>query len=105
MYEVYCKECNIDLTFKNIKRLADLDGERIGLFCSGCFPKAEKILKERRFVEEYKGIPIYLKDNKFGFWGATYYFSNLDDARVRVDNRHIAFIDTGALKFMVNHLR
>ncbi|MNJ77952.1 hypothetical protein D3C77_755700 [compost metagenome] len=50
-----CKRCKTKLGFANIRRLEDLDFERVGYFCNNCFTKAEEEIKLQRFVEEYKG--------------------------------------------------
>ncbi|MNW70197.1 hypothetical protein D3C74_494160 [compost metagenome] len=58
-----------------------------------------------RFVEEYKGIPIYLKDDKYGLWGASYYFTSVQDARTRIDNKHLAYVDPNVFKFLSEQMK
>ena len=99
-----CKKCKTELDFTNIRRLQDLDFERVGYFCTNCFTNAEEEIKTMRFVEEYKGVEIYSKGNKYGLWGATYYFTSLEDARTRIDNKHLACVDTDALRFLTNQM-
>lgn len=77
-----------------------MDFERVGYFCVDCFAKAEKEIKSVRFVEEYKGVPIYSKGDKYGLWGATYYFLSLEDVRTRIDNIHLAYVDPVVLSFL-----
>ncbi|ODA08266.1 hypothetical protein [Paenibacillus polymyxa] len=105
MFKMVCKNCEKELGFLNIRRLEDLDCEKIGVFCTECFPTAEAEVKALRFAEEYKGTPIYVKNGKFGLWGANYYFKSLEDARTRIDNRHIAYVDTNALRFMFEQMK
>ncbi|MDY8021154.1 hypothetical protein [Paenibacillus polymyxa] len=105
MFKTVCKNCQTELSFMNIRRLEDLDFEKIGVFCTDCFPKVEAEIKSLRFVEEYMGTSIYMKNGKFGLWGANYYFKSLDDARARIDNRHIAYVDSNVLGFMSEQMK
>lgn len=92
MFKINCKECVIELTFMNIRRLEDLDGTKIGMYCNDCFPAAEAKIKLQRYVETYKGNEIYCKDGQYApYWQAPYYFKSLEDARIRIDNRHLGY--------------
>ncbi|MCA1026985.1 hypothetical protein LCM23_12865 [Cytobacillus kochii] len=95
-----CKQCNKELSFReftngNYKKVLDVDLEKIGLFCKEHGEEVEFNLKEKRFVEEYKGNKIYSKDNKFiPYWECDYYFKSIDDVKERIDSSHIAIVDT-----------
>jgi hypothetical protein len=78
----------------NIKRLADLDGKKLGVFCNECFTAVEQEIKDKRFVEEYKGNKIYSLDGNYApYWECQYYFKSLEDVRVRIDNNHLAYVN------------
>lgn len=101
MFKLLCKECDAKLTMSNINRLLDLDFTKLGVYCNNCFPEAEFKIKKQRLVEEYKGNEIYCKDNRFSpYWHSQYFFNKLEDARLRIDNKHLAVVDTEMLKFM-----
>lgn len=100
MLQIHCRECNTELSFMNIKRLEDLDWSRIGMYCNKCFPAAEAKIKSQRYVETYKGNEIYCKDDKYApYWQSPYYFNSLEDARIRIDNRHLGYYSSEFMGF------
>lgn len=106
MYEVNCKNCSTELSFGTIKRLEDLDFANMGYYCNECFSQVESELKEARFVEEYKGNQIYCKDGKYSpYWHSRYHFLSLEDAKKRIDNKHLVCVDVGAMKTLNTLLR
>jgi len=105
---LYCKKCDGHLGHycENGKRVFDVGYERLGLFCKTCAEIVENDLKNKRFVEEYKGNQIYLKDERyFPYWECQYFFNNLDDVKIRIDNPHIAIVDTNAFKFLLDEVK
>lgn len=98
-----CKQCGKDLGYFNENGyiVFDVDFQRVGSFCQEHGINVENSLKEKRFVEEYKGNKIYSKDGVFfPYWGCQYFFDNLKDTKVRIDNSHIAIINKNAFKFI-----
>jgi hypothetical protein len=94
MHTIYCKECQTELSFRNIKRLEDLDHTKIGMYCNDCFPAAEAKIKSLRYVETYKENDIYCKDGLYSpYWQSPYYFNCVEDTRIRIDNRHLGYYD------------
>lgn len=76
---------------KNISRVRDVDGESIGVYCTKHGKQQEDLLKEKRFVEDYKENTIYFKDGCFyPYWGCRYFYLTLDACKNRIDNKHIA---------------
>jgi hypothetical protein len=95
-----CKQCNKELNFRefvngNYKKVLDVDLQKVGLFCKEHGEEVEEALKQERFVEEYKGNKIYCKDGSYiPYWECHYYFKSLDDVKKRIDNTHVAVVDT-----------
>lgn len=90
MQKIHCKECEVELSFMNIRGLKDLDFSRMGAYCSTCFPATEENLKQQRFVEEYDGNKIYSKDGKYSpYWHCWYCFDTVEEARSRIDAKGI----------------
>lgn len=99
--KIICAGCSAELSFMNIRRLADLDGNRLGSYCKTCFPAAEHEIQKERFVEEYKGNKIYSLDGKFTpYWGCWYYFKSLEDTKARIDNSYQAYVDAEMFRFL-----
>ncbi|MNJ67861.1 hypothetical protein D3C77_640660 [compost metagenome] len=101
MYKPYCNDCSTELMIVNIRRLTDVDGARLGYYCSMCFPALDNEIKSKRFVEEYKGNKIYMKDECFyPYWECQYFFKSLLDVRNRIDNSHLAYVDPTMFHFI-----
>lgn len=98
-----CKQCGEDLGHycQYGYRVFDLGLKKVGLFCEEHGRLVEENLKAKRFVEEYKGNKIYMKDgNYYPYWECPYYFDNLDDVRTRIDNSQVPYADLGVFKFI-----
>ncbi len=100
---IACKQCGKDLGFfaEYGYRVFDVGMERVGLFCKEHSNELEKKLKNKRFIEEYKETSIYMKDGKyFPYWDCLYYFDNLDDVKIRIDNSQMAIVNLGVFKLI-----
>lgn len=100
---LFCYKCNQELSPKNIKRLNDVDGKKIGIYCLNCFKTEEEKIKKMRFVEEYKGSQIYLKDeNYYPYWECAYYFFDIESCKRRIDDAQngIAVMNLNAMEYM-----
>lgn len=57
-----------------------------------CNEECKDKWESQYFVEEYKGNKIYCIEDKYiPYFGATYYFSSLEDCKKRIDQPNIAF--------------
>lgn len=95
-YIVKCRNCNKEIGEANFKTFGtnfkgyDSNGKR-KLFCSEeCYNEYIKQFE----VEVYNGRPIYAVeyDNELRYmpyWFSSYYFTNIDDCKKRMDMKHI----------------
>lgn len=100
MVRLKCKQCDKELNLKEFSRgdykmVFDVDMQKVGLFCKEHGEEVESKLKEKRFVEEYKGSKIYCKNGNFiPYWECHYFFKSIEDVKERIDNSHVAIVDT-----------
>jgi hypothetical protein len=72
-----------------VKKIIDVDGSKVkGMYCSDCYHKSKHDLQSERFVELYKGNPIYTKEGKFfPYWECPYKLSSLEECRQFIEQR------------------
>ena len=98
-----CKECGKDLGHFNEYgvRVFDVGVVHVGVFCTEHGEIVENESKQKRFVEEYKGNKIYMKNGQYyPYWECQYSFDNLKNVKIRIDNSHTAVINKDAFKFI-----
>ncbi|MGX6978981.1 hypothetical protein ACWN8V_06960 [Vagococcus elongatus] len=102
-HKLSCNNCSKpfnmhSFVIREARIVRDLDFSSTGAYCSDCFHEACKSIKEKRFVEEYKGEAIYMKDGRYApYWGASYAFDNIDDCKKRMEMKGIAVTPFGMM--------
>jgi len=101
--KLYCNECEIELGFSNINtNYTDITGKRLRV-CKECGESVENKLKNKYFIEEYDGRPMYAKDGCYvPYWGCSYYFKTIEDCKSRMDNKTGASVNTRMLKSVLS---
>jgi hypothetical protein len=89
-----CNDCScpVSLEFKSYgtstHKLRDVDFEKIkGYYCSECYEASLLKLKNKRFVERYKGQEIYFKEGNYSLWQSASYCKSLEDLHNWIDIR------------------
>jgi hypothetical protein len=95
--ELKCIKCGEILSFSNWGNIRDINDKPIRC-CKNCAESVITELKQKRFVENYKGADIYLfEGNYYPYWGCAYCFSNIENCRSRIDNNTISIVPTELL--------
>ena len=97
MNNLKCVKCNTVLNFSNISTIRNINHKSIKA-CKNCEENVLTELKKKYYVETYKGQEIYCYDGRFvPYWGCTYYFKTIEEAKYRIDNKTCAVVPTELL--------